>query len=190
MAPAQGPLRSRPRGDGDPVDLKVDARRRRGVGAGGVSVAAGAGLGLEVELHPLGRDMAAADRRPRVPVERVDEPPRRPSHAHHVPAAEVASDRTCDRPVARAVVQRRRHVRAVWPVAPGFGEGHSHFTLVDLGVAYLHPNRHFAVSLECLNCTDQQFTFQDDSYRTTTPETSTTSIVPVRTLFLKATLKF
>jgi len=75
-------------------------------------------------------------------------------------------------------------------VAPGFGEGHSHFTLVDLGVAYLHPNRHFAVSLECLNCTDQQFTFQDDSYRTTTPETSTTSIVPVRTLFLKATLKF
>ena len=75
-------------------------------------------------------------------------------------------------------------------LAPGFGEGHAHFTLVDLGIAYRHPNRHFAVSLECLNCTDQQFTYQDDSFRTPTPETSTISIVPVRTLFLKATLKF
>ena len=75
-------------------------------------------------------------------------------------------------------------------LAPGFGEGHAHFTLVDLGIAYRDPNRHFAVSFECLNCTDKQFAFQDDSFRTTTPETSTTSIVPVRTLFLKATLKF
>ncbi|PWT70594.1 MAG: hypothetical protein C5B46_09225 [Proteobacteria bacterium] len=80
--------------------------------------------------------------------------------------------------------------RADAAVAPGFGEGHSHFTLVDLGIAYRHPNRHFTLALECLNCTDQQFRYQDDSFRTSSPQTSTTWIVPVRTLLLKGTVNF
>ena len=68
----------------------------RRVRHGAYQVAAGADLGLEVELHALGGHERLKTVAHRCPIQRVDEP-RRPSHAHDVPAGEVAADRPRER---------------------------------------------------------------------------------------------
>ena len=73
-------------------------------------------------------------------------------------------------------------------VMPGFGEGHEGVTLLNLGVGYRDPGRRFLIQVDCQNCTDEKFRYQDDNFRT--PEVNTYSITPSRTLMLRAALRF
>jgi TonB dependent receptor len=71
---------------------------------------------------------------------------------------------------------------------PGFGQGRTRFTLVDLAIGYRFPGRKAMLALEGRNLTNRKFSFQDDNYRSAEPVSS--SISPTRSLFLRATVNF
>ena len=71
---------------------------------------------------------------------------------------------------------------------PGFGVGAERFSLIDAALGYRSPSGRFLFSLEGRNLTDRKFRFQDDGFRN--PETTSSSVIPARTVSLRATLNF
>ena len=72
--------------------------------------------------------------------------------------------------------------------APGFGVGEESFSLIDAALGYRSPSRRFLFSLEGRNLTNRKFRFQDDGFRNS--ETTSSSVIPVRSVYLRATLNF
>ena len=69
-------------------------------------------------------------------------------------------------------------------------EGDSDFTVVDLGVGYRLPKRRGIVSVSVQNLFDQDFDYQDDSYREFKDEPSTGPYIPERAVMGRVTLNF
>jgi outer membrane receptor protein involved in Fe transport len=68
--------------------------------------------------------------------------------------------------------------------------GEDRFQLLDLSVGYRLPKRLGAVSLAINNATDQQFMYQDDSYREFRDEPSIGPYFPERTVNVQLSLVF
>ena len=73
---------------------------------------------------------------------------------------------------------------------PFASEGDEQFTVLDFGLGYRFPKRYGIVSLEVRNATDEQFNYQDDSYREFRDEPSTGPYIPETTGLLRATVSF
>jgi outer membrane receptor protein involved in Fe transport len=71
-----------------------------------------------------------------------------------------------------------------------FSDGDSEFTLGDFTVGYRFPRRMGIASLSVLNLTDQDFEYQDDSYRGFQDEPSAGPYYPERTIMGRVTLNF
>ena len=68
--------------------------------------------------------------------------------------------------------------------------GDDSFRIVDLNFGYRLPRRLGAISLAILNATDEEFKYQDDSYREFRDEPSTGPYFPERTATLQVNLVF
>ncbi len=68
--------------------------------------------------------------------------------------------------------------------------GDESFEVVDLNVGYRFPKRRGAISLIILNAADEDFMYQDDSYREFRDEPSTGPYFPERTATIQANLVF
>jgi len=69
-------------------------------------------------------------------------------------------------------------------------EGDDQFTITDLMLGYRLPRRRGIVSVAVQNVFDQQFKYQDDSFRTFQDEASVAPYTPERTLMGRVTLSF
>ena len=69
-------------------------------------------------------------------------------------------------------------------------EGDSDFTVADLGVGYRLPKRQGIVSLSVQNLFDEDFDYQDDSYREFKDEPATGPYIPERVVMGRVTLNF
>ena len=70
------------------------------------------------------------------------------------------------------------------------GSGDDSFEVLDLSFGYRLPKRRGSISLEINNVTDEEFEYQDDSYREFRDEPSTGPYFPERTAFVRANLVF
>jgi hypothetical protein len=68
--------------------------------------------------------------------------------------------------------------------------GEDQFEVLDLSLGYRIPNRRGSISLLILNATDEEFMYQDDSFREFRDEPSTGPYYPERTAYLTANLVF
>jgi hypothetical protein len=71
-----------------------------------------------------------------------------------------------------------------------FGEGGSDFTVADLGIGYRFPKRRGFASLSVQNLFDEDFDYQDDSYREFKDEPATGPYIPERVVMGRITLNF
>jgi hypothetical protein len=69
-------------------------------------------------------------------------------------------------------------------------EGDSDFTVADLGVGYRLPKRQGILSVSVQNLFDEDFDYQDDSYREFKDEPATGPYIPERTVMGRITLNF
>ncbi|HYQ70308.1 MAG TPA: TonB-dependent receptor, partial [Gammaproteobacteria bacterium] len=74
--------------------------------------------------------------------------------------------------------------------ASTYAEGTSHFTVTDVAVGYRLPRRQGILSLAVQNVFDQDFDYQDDSYRTFENEPSIGPYIPDRSVMARVTLNF
>jgi tetratricopeptide (TPR) repeat protein len=75
-------------------------------------------------------------------------------------------------------------------LGPPFPQGKEQFTTVDLGVGYRFPRRRGIASLEVRNLFDEDFVFQDDSFRVRRDEPTVSPYIPSRTIMGRITLNF
>ncbi len=68
--------------------------------------------------------------------------------------------------------------------------GDEDFEVIDLSFGYRLPRRLGSISLEVQNAADEEFNYQDDSYREFRDEPSTGPFFPERTTFIRANLVF
>ena len=68
--------------------------------------------------------------------------------------------------------------------------GESDFNIIDLSFGYRLPKRRGAISLGVYNATDEQFMYQDDSYREFRDEPSIGPYFPERTVQIQASFVF
>jgi len=68
--------------------------------------------------------------------------------------------------------------------------GDDSFTVTDLGLGYRLPKRRGIVSVTVQNVTDEEFNYQDDSYRTFEVEPSAGPYIPDRLVTGRLTLNF
>jgi tetratricopeptide (TPR) repeat protein len=68
--------------------------------------------------------------------------------------------------------------------------GDDEFEVIDLSFGYRLPKRMGSVSLEIQNAADEEFMYQDDSFREFSDEPSTGPYFPERTAFIRANLVF
>jgi hypothetical protein len=68
--------------------------------------------------------------------------------------------------------------------------GEDDFEVIDLSLGYRLPKRMGSVSLEIQNAADEEFMYQDDSYREFRDEPSTGPYFPERTAFVRVNLVF
>ena len=66
----------------------------------------------------------------------------------------------------------------------------SNFTVGDISIGYRLPRRMGVVSLSVQNVTDEEFEYQDDSYREFQDEPSTGPYIPDRSIMARITLNF
>ena len=78
------------------------------------------------------------------------------------------------------------------PVVSGIpsASGDDQFNVLDLRIGYRLPKRMGSVGLEIRNATDEEFMYQDDSYREFRDEPSTGPYFPERTAFVRANFVF
>jgi outer membrane receptor for ferrienterochelin and colicin len=72
----------------------------------------------------------------------------------------------------------------------GLAQGDSNFTVVDVSVGYRLPKRLGLLSLAVHNVFDEDFEYQDDSYREFADEPTLSPYVPERTLMARVVLNF
>ncbi|UCH40673.1 MAG: TonB-dependent receptor, partial [Gammaproteobacteria bacterium] len=71
-----------------------------------------------------------------------------------------------------------------------YEDGESDFTLIDVFVGYRFPKRMGIASLSVQNVDDEEFEYQDDSFREFQDEPSTGPYIPDRTVMARVTLNF
>jgi hypothetical protein len=71
-----------------------------------------------------------------------------------------------------------------------YSDGDSEFTLVDVSVGYRFPKRAGIASLSVQNLGDEEFDYQDDSFREFQDEPSTGPYIPSRSVMARVTLNF
>jgi outer membrane receptor protein involved in Fe transport len=69
-------------------------------------------------------------------------------------------------------------------------KGDSDFTVTDISIGYRFPRRMGIASLSIQNLTDEEFEYQDDSFREFQDEPSTGPYIPDRTVMARITLNF
>jgi outer membrane receptor protein involved in Fe transport len=84
----------------------------------------------------------------------------------------------------------RRDSSDALPPESRLGEGNSYFSVVDLGVGYRLPKRRGIASVSVQNLFDEDFDYQDDSYREFKDEPSTGPYIPERVFMGRLTLNF
>jgi outer membrane receptor protein involved in Fe transport len=71
---------------------------------------------------------------------------------------------------------------------PGLPDGEDDFMLFDAAIGYRLPDRRGIISLEGRNLLDEDFSYQDDNFRTSDIRRS--EYVPARVIFGRLTLNF
>lgn len=69
-------------------------------------------------------------------------------------------------------------------------DGNNSFTLVDLGAGFRFPERRGLIALEIRNLLDEDFNFQDDSFRTASEDSVAAPFLPDRTVLARLILNF
>ncbi len=72
----------------------------------------------------------------------------------------------------------------------GLADGSDSFFVVDAAVGYRLPNRHGIISLSVQNLLNEEFNYQDDSFREFEDEPSIGPYIPARTILGRITLNF
>ena len=72
----------------------------------------------------------------------------------------------------------------------GFVEGKDQFVTVGGSIGYRLPNRLGVVGLQVVNALDEDFNYQDDSFREFRDEPSSGPYIPARTIMFRATLNW